>query len=118
MAKIIVSYRRADSTAIAGRIFDRLVARYGEDSVFMDVDNIPFGTDFRTHIRNELLRSDILVAVIGPRWLGTAADGKSRLDDEADPVRVEVETAFKHGVPVLPILIDGAAMPGADQLPP
>jgi TIR domain len=117
MAKIIVSYRRADSTAIAGRIFDRLAARYGEDSVFMDIDNIPFGTDFRTHIREELLRSDILVAVIGPRWLGVAADGKSRIADAADPVRVEVETALTQSIPVLPVLIDGAAMPSADQLP-
>lgn len=117
MAKIIVSYRRADSAAIAGRIFDRLAARYGEESVFMDVDNIPFGTDFRTHIREELLRSDMLVAVIGPRWTGAAADGKSRIADEADPVRVEVETALTQGIPVLPVLVDGAAMPEANQLP-
>jgi TIR domain len=118
MAKIIVSYRRADSAAISGRIFDRLAARYGEDSVFMDVDNIPFGTDFRTHIRDELLRSDMLVAVIGPRWLGVGAEGKSRISDESDPVRVEVETALTQGIPVLPVLIDGAAMPSAEQLPP
>ncbi len=117
MTKIIVSYRRSDSSASAGRIFDRLTSRYGDDSVFMDVDNIPFGIDFRTHIQSELLKSDILVAVIGPRWFGATADGQHRISEETDPVRVEVETALRNGVPVLPVLVDGAAMPGANQLP-
>jgi TIR domain len=117
MAKIIVSYRRSDSSASSGRIFDRLVARYGDDSVFMDIDNIPFGTDFREHIKGALAQCDILIAVIGPRWAGASADGKQRIDDAADPVRVEVESALKGGIPVLPVLVDGATMPGDTQLP-
>jgi TPM domain/TIR domain len=117
MPKIIVSYRRSDSQAIAGRIFDRLSHRYGEDSVFMDIDNIPFGIDFRTHIKTALAQSDIVVAIIGPRWAGATADGPRRIDEESDPVRVEVESALRSGVPVLPVLVDGATMPSEKQLP-
>lgn len=117
MPKIIVSYRRSDSQAIAGRIFDRLSSRYGDDSVFMDIDNIPFGIDFRTHIKTALAQSDLVVAVIGPRWAGATGDGHQRIDEESDPVRVEVESALRSGVPVLPVLVDGATMPSEKQLP-
>jgi hypothetical protein len=117
MSKIIVSYRRSDSAAITGRIFDRLVDRYGEESVFMDIDRIPFGTDFRHHIQDALRDADILLAVIGPTWLGKAADGKSRILDEADPVRIEIETALRQGLKVIPVLVDNAPMPGAADLP-
>lgn len=117
MPKILVSYRRQDSSATAGRIYDHLVEHFGQDSVFMDVDAIPFGSDFRTHIRSELLKSDILLAVIGPNWLGRRPDDTHRIDDTADPVRVEVETALKHGIMIVPILVDGTPMPGTLQLP-
>jgi hypothetical protein len=117
MSKIIVSYRRSDSAATAGRIFDRLVDRYGEASVFMDIDRIPFGTDFRHHIQEVLRDANILLAVVGPAWLGTRAEGPSRIQDEADPVRVEIETALRQGLRVIPVLVDNAAMPGAADLP-
>jgi hypothetical protein len=117
MSKIIVSYRRSDSAAITGRIFDRLVDRYGEESVFMDIDRIPFGTDFRHHIQDALRDADVLLAVIGPSWLGKTADGKSRIIDEADPVKVEIEAALKQGLTVIPVLVDNATMPGAADLP-
>lgn len=117
MPKIIVSYRRSDSAAITGRIFDRLTSRYGDESVFMDIDNIPFGIDFRTHIKGELEKSDIVVAVIGPRWLGAVADGPARINEAADPVRVEVETALRSGVTLIPVLVDGATMPTESELP-
>jgi len=117
MSKIIVSYRRSDSAATAGRIFDRLVDRYGEASVFMDIDRIPFGTDFRHHIQDALRDADILLAVVGPAWLGQKADGASRIQDEADPVRVEIEAALRQGLTVIPVLIDNAAMPAAAELP-
>jgi TIR domain len=117
MSKIIVSYRRSDSAAITGRIFDRLVDRYGEESVFMDIDRIPFGTDFRHHIQDALRGADVLLAVIGPSWLGKTADGKSRIIDEADPVKVEIEAALKQGLTVIPVLVDNATMPGAADLP-
>lgn len=117
MPKLIVSYRRSDSAASAGRIVDHLVAHFGQNSVFLDVENIPFGTDFRTHIRNELLHSDVLLAVIGPRWSGAGPDGRTRLDDESDPVRVEIQTALRSGITIVPLLIDDATMPTANQLP-
>ena len=117
MSKIIISYRRADSAAISGRIFDRLASHYGDDAVFMDVDKIPFGTDFREHIRKVLLEGDILLAVIGPNWLGKGADGTSRIKDEADPVRVEVETALRQKTRMIPVLVDGATMPSTADLP-
>ena len=117
MSKIIISYRRADSAAISGRIFDRLAGHYGEDAVFMDVDKIPFGTDFRDHIRKVLAGGDILLAVIGPSWLGKASDGTSRIKDEADPVRVEIESALRQKTRIIPVLVDGASMPSVADLP-
>jgi len=117
MSRIIISYRRADSAATAGRIFDRLTSHYGDDAVFMDVDKIPFGTDFRQHIRKVFADSDVLLAVIGPSWLGKASDGTCRVKDEADPVRVEIETALRQKTPIIPVLVDGANMPSVADLP-
>ena len=116
MPKILVSYRRSDSQAIAGRIFDRLSARYGDESVFMDIDNIPFGIDFREHIQSALAQGDLLIAVIGPRWLGASADG-ARIREEADPVRVEIEAALRQKMAIVPVLVDGASMPKPEELP-
>jgi hypothetical protein len=117
MAKIILSYRRADSDAIAGRIRDKLVSHYGEDSVFMDIDNIPFGLDFREHVKAALLENDILIAVIGPKWVGSDGNNRIRISEETDPVRIEVETALKRDIPVVPVLVGGAAMPPPAELP-
>jgi hypothetical protein len=117
MPTIVISYRRSDTSAISGRIYDRLTTHYGEHSVFMDVDNIPFGTDFRSQIRETLQRTDVLIAVIGPKWLGANADGTSRMQQKADPVRVEIETALERKIPILPVLVDGAKMPESTELP-
>ena len=65
MPRVVISYRRSDSAAIAGRITDQLKTPFGEDSVFMDIDNIPLGVDYRVHIRGELLKSEILIVIIG-----------------------------------------------------
>jgi len=117
MPKILISYRRSVTAGVAGRIFDRLVARFGHDSIFMDVDHIPFGIDFRDHIRETLLAGDMLLAVVGSRWLGPRAGERARIHDENDPVRVEIETALQHGVTLIPVLVDGAPMPAPDDLP-
>lgn len=117
MPKIVISYRRSDTQAIAGRIYDRLVTHYGDESVFMDIDKIPIGTDFRQYIRDELRTADLFLAVIGPRWLGPRDDGRLRINDRADPVRVEIETALENGMPVIPVLVDGASMPPEEVLP-
>jgi len=117
MPKIAISYRRADSSAITGRIFDRLAAHFGESAVFMDVDSIPFGTDFRSHIRQTLEHTDVLIAVIGPNWLGVGADGAARMNEKTDPVRVEIETALQRQIPIIPVLVDGGRMPASAALP-
>ena len=118
MPTISISYRRADSEAMTGRIFDRLIAHYGKDAIFRDIDDIPAGIDFRVHI-NEVLRSThILLAIVGPAWLGAIPGANERIQEEADPVRVEVETALRRRVPVIPVLIGNTRMPGAEQLPP
>jgi TIR domain len=118
MPTITISYRRSDSSAISGRIYDRLCAHYGEHSVFMDIDNIPFGIDFRSHIQETLQRTDVLIAVVGAQWLGMNADGTSRMQQKTDPVRVEIETALARKTPIIPVLVDGAKMPDSSQLPP
>lgn len=117
MPRLSVSYRRSDSADVTGRIFDRLVKHYGRKSVFRDIDSVPAGVDFRKHIRNALHYSDVLLAVIGPDWRGTKPEGSYRVEEDNDLVRVEVETALKQGVPVVPILVGAANMPTAEQLP-
>src|SRR5262245_60451381 len=101
MPRIAISYRRDDSSGITGRIFDRLMAQYGIDSVVRDIDNIPLGVDFREHIGAVLAETDITLVIIGKRWLGPPR-GQRRINDPADPVRVEVETALRRGMPVIP----------------
>src|SRR5579884_1368780 len=118
MPKISISYRRADSEAMTGRIFDRLIAHYGKDAIFRDIDDIPPGIDFRVHINETLLRTNILLAIVGPGWLGAAQGGLERIQEESDPVRVEVETALRRRVPIIPVLIGNTQMPNSEQLPP
>jgi TIR domain len=120
MPRIAISYRRADSAAITGRVADRLVGRYGKDSIFIDIDNVPVGSDFRKSIAEAWSRIDVLLVVIGPRWLGIGEDGgpaDARIRDRKDVVRLEVELALERDVPIIPILVDGATMPSAQQLP-
>ena len=102
---------------MSGRIFDRLAAHYGKHNVFMDVDNIPIGIDFRAHIGETLRRSDVVLAVMGAKWIGAQDGGETRLQQSDDPVRVEIETALSLGAPIIPVLVDGAKMPDAAALP-
>jgi len=73
--KIAISYRRADTEVIAGRIRDRLAGRYGDEAIFMDIDNIPYGKDFRVHISEAIVQSDILLVIVGQRWVGAGRGG-------------------------------------------
>jgi TIR domain len=116
MPHITVSYRRTDSDAITGRIFDRLALHYGKQSVFRDIDNIPPGIDFRQFINDALQETDVLLVVIGPRWLGLRG-GQARIGDESDPVRIEIETAIGRSIPIIPLLIGNTRMPNTGQLP-
>jgi len=116
MPRITISYRRDDSGVITGRIFDRLATHYGREAVFRDIDDIPPGVDFRRHISGILDASDIVLAIVGPRWIGPRG-GQSRLANAADPVRVEIETALLKDRPLIPVLVLRGSMPRVEQLP-
>jgi hypothetical protein len=116
---VFLSYRRQDASGYAGRLFDALASTFGEDRVFMDVDNIEIGTDFVERISEALEGCAAFVAVIGPAWL-TVSDrsGNRRLEDPDDFVRVELATALSRDVQVIPVLVGDAVMPSAEELPP
>ena len=118
MPRIFVSYRREDARGYAGRLYDRLSARWGENQVFIDVDTLKPGVDFADVIGEAVGSCDVLIAVIGRNWL-TAVDhqGRRRLDDPEDFLRLEVEAALDRNVRVIPVLVEGAAMPRSDDLP-
>jgi hypothetical protein len=115
--RIFVCYRREDSADVTGRLYDRLVARFGRERVFKDVDSVPLGVDFRTHLQKMVGACDVVVAVIGERWLSAGGEGVRRLDNVKDFVRIELETALQRQIPVVPVLVGGARMPAADDLP-
>jgi len=114
--KIFISYRHEDSNYVSGRIYDNLINKLQNASIYKDVDSIPLGIDFREHIRNSVGQCTILLAVIGDHW-AVNKDGINRLLDETDWVRIEVETALNRNIPVIPLLIDGAKIPTAEILP-
>ncbi len=118
MAKIFISYRREDSAYATGAIRDQLALQFPDSEVFFDVDSIPYGVDFRQHLENSVAACDFLVAVIGKSWL-TVVDnqGRRRLDNPNDAVRVEVETALRRKIPLIPVFLDGMSVPTADALP-
>lgn len=118
MATIFISYRRDDAGADAGRLCDHLSAHFGEEHVFMDVDDISPGSNFVDELDRTLARADILLVLIGPQWLDAEAAGQRRLEDSNDFVRKEVERGLEAGIPIIPVLVRGAQMPSADQLPP
>jgi TIR domain len=115
---IFISYRRQDSAHITGRIYDQLTAKFGKEAVFKDVDSLPLGFDFRDHIREQVSRCSVLVAVIGKNWSGASASGGQRLSDQRDHLRIEIETALERHIPVIPVLVDGVEMPAENELPP
>jgi formylglycine-generating enzyme required for sulfatase activity len=118
MFRVFISYRRDDSAHVTGRIFDRLRAEFGEEILFRDVDMIAFGQDFREVIREAVVNCNVLLAVIGPSWLEVRNEsGDRRLDSPQDFVRLELETALKQGIPVIPLMIAPAQMPKPVQLP-
>ena len=117
MARIFLSYRRDDTAGHTGRIFDHLSERFGAGRVFLDVEGIEAGENFATAIEERIKDCDTLVAVIGKGWAAGDPSGKRRLDDPGDYVRQEIETAFRLGVDVVPVLVGGAAVPAGRDLP-
>jgi hypothetical protein len=116
---IFISYRRQDSSGHAGRIYDALSRRFGAEQVFLDVGIEP-GVDFVDQIDDAVGSCRLLVVVIGPHWTTMEdAKGRRRLDDPADLIRVEVEAGLRRpDVRVVPVLVQGARMPTAEELPP
>jgi TIR domain len=116
---IFISYRREETAYPAGWLYDRLVDHFGGGHVFKDVDSIELGDDFVEVISSAVGSCDVLLALIGDRWLAiTDEDGRRRLDDAADFVRLEIEAALTRNVRVIPILVEGARMPRVAELPP
>lgn len=118
MEGIFVSYRREDTSGHAGRIFDHLKEELGSDRVFMDVAGIEPGTDFVEAIDRAVGSCAVLLVVIGRNWLTcTDTSGRRRLDDPKDFIRLETATALRRGIRVIPVLVQGAAMPAEENLP-
>lgn len=114
---IFISYRRDDAAGYARAVYDALALRFGAERVFMDVDDIHAGEAFADVIRREVGGSTLLLVLIGRRWLGERAGQPARIADAGDFVRIEVAAALASGVRVIPLLLDGAPMPAAAQLP-
>jgi hypothetical protein len=114
---LFISYRRDDTRADAGRLYDRLNSRF-PGRVFRDIGSIEPGTDWREVVDEVLRSTDACVVVIGPLWLNIRDDdGSRRIDDPFDPVRREVASALASGTRVIPVLVGGASMPDRDDLP-
>jgi hypothetical protein len=114
--RVFLSYRRADSAAYAGRLFDALSVPERRLDVFRDVNTIKYGENFVAAVEAAVDGCDVAIALIGPSWLGTIVE---RLDSDADYVRLELEAALgKEGIHILPVLVGGAVMPRAEDLPP
>src|SRR5688572_12301137 len=119
-SRIFISYRREDAAGHMLSLVPALQQHFGDDRIFRDVDSIPPGADFVKFIRKELESCSVLLAIIGKDWL-TIQDSRlkrRRLDDPDDFLRVEIATALKNDrIRVIPVLIERATMPTADDLP-
>jgi hypothetical protein len=115
---IFLSYRRADSELIVGPMYDRLIKQFRKDRVFRDLDSLPIGKPFPQALEKAVAEADVALIVIGPTWASIAdPEGRRRLDNPADFVRLEVEKALAAGFPVVPVLVNRATMPNVDDLP-
>lgn len=114
---IFICYRRDDSAGHAGRLYDRLATHFGDEQIFMDLDQIEPGEDFVHVLEGAVGSCEILLAVIGRNWLTSRDEAGRRLDNPTDFVRVEITSAFARGVRVIPVLVQGAQMPRAQDLP-
>jgi hypothetical protein len=118
VSTVFISYRRQTAPGEARALFNDLASRLGKSSVFMDVDSIALGRDFRSVLRKTLESCDLMLVVIDKNWVEAKdEEGKTRLKNPNDFVRMEVEAALKRDIAVTPILVEGARMPTAEELP-
>jgi TIR domain len=117
--KVFISYRRTSvAKHIAGRLSDRLSQRFKRASIFIDIDAIRPGRDFVEQLEKALSQCDVVLALIDSTWVNVAdSSGARKLDDPNDYVVVELTTALRRGIPVIPVLLEGAAMPQGKELP-
>jgi hypothetical protein len=118
MPGIFINYRRDDAPGVAGRLYDHLARSFSRGRLFIDVDAIKPGLDFVKQLDAQVSQCDVLLAVIGPHWINAADDkGRRRLDGDHDYVRIEIASALKRDIPVIPVLVDGASVPTEAELP-
>jgi tetratricopeptide (TPR) repeat protein len=118
LSGIFINYRRDDAPGTAGRLFDHLAKHFSRRRLFMDVAAMKAGLDFVKQLDAQVSTSDVLIAIIGPAWLRSVDDkGQRRLDSDRDYVRIEIASALKRDIPVIPVLVDGTDMPPEDELP-
>ena len=116
--RIFLNYRREDTRGYAGRLYDRLSHRFDEDQILRDVDAISPGIDYVEQIDQLVRQCDLMLVLIGGTWLSAQGPGgQRRLDEPGDLVSLEIATALERGIPVIPVLIQGARMPDEDELP-
>ncbi len=118
MNRIFLCYRRVDSADITARIHDHLDIYFGKQITFRDVDGIHPGMHFPDELKKRLADCQLAIVVIGPNWLdGKAPEGRRRIDEQSDFIRIEIATLLKNQTPIIPILVSNAVMPKADDLP-
>jgi hypothetical protein len=118
MSTVFISYRREIAAGEARALFNDLAERLGENSVFMDVDSIALGRDFRNVLQEVLASCDLMLVLIGRNWVDVKdEEGRTRLGNPGDFVRLEIEAALKRDIVITPVLVQGAHMPGAEKLP-
>jgi hypothetical protein len=118
MARIFITYRREDSAAYAGRLYDQLVSRLGRHRVFMDIDGIEPGEDYTRVIAQSVGSAKVVIALIGRQWLSAVDEhGQRRLDKPEDLVRIEIAAALQGNARVIPVLVGHARMPQEKELP-
>jgi TIR domain len=116
--KIFINYRREGSIDAAGRLHDRLAQTFGHKNIFMDVEDIPAGVDFAKYLTDQVAASRVFLAIIGPTWLDAKGEsGGRRIDDPDDFVAIEIKAALARNIRVIPVLVEGARMPKAGELP-
>jgi formylglycine-generating enzyme required for sulfatase activity len=118
MSTVFISYRREITAGEARALFNELLEKLGKNSVFMDVDSIALGRDFRGALQKTLESCDLMLVLIGKDWADVKdEEGRPRLQNPRDFVRLEIEAALKRDIIVTPILVQGAHMPAPEQLP-
>jgi hypothetical protein len=114
---IFISYRRKEASYLAAWLHDSLVDRLGSGRVFLDIDSIRPGINFIEAITRAIDQCAVLLVIIGPQWLAVERDGRRRLDEPDDPVRMEIEAALNRDIRIIPVLLESTPLPRAAELP-